>query len=125
MTVRPLSVLPVLPVLLLSAAIGGCAADKAESTSAPAITLTTDDSTCRLSQTQLIAGESTFAITNEGSQVTEVYVYQGSRVVAEKEDIGPGTSHDMSVQLDAGSYEIACKPGMTGDGIRTPITVTG
>ena len=28
-------------------------------------------------------------------------------------------------QLQPGSYQLACKPGMTGDGIRTAFTVTG
>ena len=27
--------------------------------------------------------------------------------------------------LSAGTYEVACKPGQTGDGIRTTVTVTG
>ena len=46
-------------------------------------------------------------------------------MVAEVENIGPGISRDLETDLAAGSYEIACKPGQTGDGIRTPITVTG
>jgi iron uptake system component EfeO len=29
------------------------------------------------------------------------------------------------VDLDGGTYEIACKPGQTGDGIRTKVTVAG
>ena len=31
----------------------------------------------------------------------------------------------MTAQVPAGDYEVACKPGMTGDGIRTAVTVTG
>ena len=31
----------------------------------------------------------------------------------------------MDVDLAAGTYEVACKPGQTGDGIRQKITVTG
>jgi iron uptake system component EfeO len=30
----------------------------------------------------------------------------------------------VTVELPAGSYTLQCKPGMTGDGIRTPLTVT-
>jgi iron uptake system component EfeO len=41
------------------------------------------------------------------------------------ENIGPGTMRDLSVDLGAGTYEVACKPGQTGDGIRQKITVTG
>jgi iron uptake system component EfeO len=46
-------------------------------------------------------------------------------VVAEVENIGPGISRDMSADLAPGTYEVACKPGQTGDGIRAPLTVTG
>ena len=71
-----------------------------------------------------------FDVTNSGSQVTEVYVYgaDGSEfttVVGEVEDIGPGTSRDMTADLGHGTYEVACKPGQTGDGVRATLTVTG
>ncbi|MFD0574464.1 cupredoxin domain-containing protein [Kitasatospora gansuensis] len=46
-------------------------------------------------------------------------------MVTEVENIGPGTSRDMPVKLTPGTYEIACKPGQTGDGIRKRITVQG
>jgi iron uptake system component EfeO len=65
----------------------------------------------------------TFAITKQGPEVTEVYVYAaGDR--GERENFGPGTTRDLAVTLDAGNYDVACKPKMTGDGIRTKITVT-
>jgi iron uptake system component EfeO len=58
--------------------------------------------------------------------VTEFYVYaEGDRIMQEVENIGPGLTREMRVELPAGQYEGACKPGMVGDGIRTPITVTG
>ena len=63
-------------------------------------------------------------MTNEGDQVTEVYVYgDGDSIVAEKEDITPGSSVDFTAELEAGSYQVACKPGQTGDGIRADLTV--
>jgi iron uptake system component EfeO len=34
-------------------------------------------------------------------------------------------SRELLVELPAGNYETACKPGMVGDGIRTALTVTG
>ena len=50
----------------------------------------------------------------------------GYRVdVIQVENIGPGTSRDFTVDLSAGTYEVACKPGQKGDGIRTPVTVSG
>ena len=70
----------------------------------------------------------TFAITNAGTKITEVYVYgeksgKYTKVIEEAEDLGPGTTHNMRAKLSAGSYEIACTPGQKGDGIRTRITV--
>ncbi len=121
----------VLRAALIALSATGCATDPAPSADsqptaeADTVTVTADDDSCRLSRTDLTAGIETFAITNVGSTVTEVYVYQGTRIVTEKENIGPGTSYDLTVDLAAGSYEVACKPGMTGDGIRTPISVTG
>jgi iron uptake system component EfeO len=45
-------------------------------------------------------------------------------VLGEVENIGPGTSREMAVRLSAGRYVTACKPGMTGDGIRGELVVT-
>ena len=64
------------------------------------------------------------SVKNSGSQITEVYVYgKGDRIIAEVENIGPSTSRNLVVELTPGSYEVACKPGMSGKGIRQPLTV--
>lgn len=93
---------------------------------ATVVELTASDDACVAGDTALEAGKTTFHIRNEGDQVTEVYVYaSGDRVVTERENIGPGTSADLTVSLAAGDYELACKPGQKGEGIRQAITVTG
>ena len=94
------------------------------------VAVTADEKSCDVARTELDAGAVTFAVTNKGSSVTEVYVYGRDgdaydKVVGEVENIGPGTSRDLDVDLSGGSYEVACKPGQTGDGIRTPINVKG
>ena len=90
------------------------------------IAITATDSECKVAQTDVAAGRVAFRIHNGGDTVTEVYVYAADdKVLSEKENIGPGTDADLNVDLAAGDYEIACKPGMTGDGIRTEIHVTG
>lgn len=89
------------------------------------ISVAATDSSCEVGATTLPAGAHTFAIKNKGSRVTEVYLYApGDKIVAEKENIGPGTSYNLTVDLKAGTYEVACKPGMVGDGIRSPLTVS-
>lgn len=106
----------------LSLALAACSSDD---TTGDAIAVTAGNTDCRVAQTALAAGKHSFRVENTGSQVTEVYVYApGDKVVAEKEDIGPGTKATFSATLKAGQYEVACKPGQTGNGIRTPITVT-
>jgi iron uptake system component EfeO len=68
----------------------------------------------------------TFTIANKGTKVTEFYVYAaGDRVMSEVENIAPGLRRDLHVELPAGTYETACKPGMSGKGIRGAFTVTG
>lgn len=122
-----LAALATLPLL------AGCAENVTSgSASAPsrAVQVAAGDAACKLDATELEAGSTTFLVTNEGSQVTEVYVYGEdsgafTQVISEVENIGPGTSRDMTVELAVGRYEVACKPGQTGDGIRTPVTVTG
>jgi iron uptake system component EfeO len=105
-------------VLLFTA----CSSD--DSAGGTAIPIVSTSTTCEVGQTQLPAGKHTFSVDNRGSEVTEVYVYApGDKVVTEKEHIGPGTSARFSVDLKSGQYEIACKPGETGSGIRQTITV--
>ncbi len=66
-------------------------------------------------------------ITNNGTKVTEFYVYgEGERVMGEVENISPGLQRKLIVQLaEPGTYQTACKPGMVGDGIRGDFKVTG
>ena len=90
------------------------------------VKVTATDSKCDLTQTSLDAGTSTFEIRNTGSKTTEFYVYaEGDRIMGEVENIGPGLSRKLIVELPAGAYQGTCKPGMKGTGIRTKLTVTG
>ncbi|MDP2287535.1 MAG: cupredoxin domain-containing protein [Actinomycetota bacterium] len=117
------------PALLLAA----CSSSSEEGSTSAAVTtiaVNATDTECTLDQATIASGPVNFAVTNSGSQVTEVYVYGQSgdaftTVVSEVENIGPGIRRDMSVELAPGTYEIACKPGQTGDGIRASLTVTG
>ncbi len=91
----------------------------------PIVVQASDDS-CVVSTTELQPGTYTFEVTNNGTQVTEFYIYaEGDRVMGEVENIAPGLTRELIVELPAGEYETACKPGMTGDGIRGTLSVTG
>lgn len=88
--------------------------------------LTATDTTCVAEKTDLPAGVIKFAIKNQGSQVTEVYVYRADKsVVSERNNIQAGGAAELVVELPAGAYQLACKPGQKGDGIRQDVKVSG
>jgi len=126
---RP-ALLPALAVagltIVLTAACGGAGDGAGGGSAAGTIPVAASDDSCDVEATELEAGTHEFEVTNGGSKITEFYVYaEGDRVMAEVENIAPGLSRDLLVELPAGEYEAACKPGMIGDGIRNPLTVTG
>jgi iron uptake system component EfeO len=106
-------------------ALGACSSsDGAAGSATTAVTVTADDQTCDIAPAAATAGTVAFTVTNGGQQVTEVYVYaSGDTVVAEKEDITPGSTVQFTAEVAAGTYDVTCKPGMTGDGIRSVLTV--
>jgi iron uptake system component EfeO len=113
---------------VLSAAMAGCGGDDTGDAAAAGgpITVKASDSSCEVARSSADAGTSVFTVTNGGKKVTEFYVYApGDRVMGEVENIAPGLSRELHVELPAGSYETACKPGMIGKGIRAAFTVSG
>jgi uncharacterized cupredoxin-like copper-binding protein len=123
--------LPVLGAALLALPLlAACGSQGSADSGGDKVAITATDSACEVAKTGLKAGKNAFAVSNKGDRTTEVYVYGEhdgayTEVVTEVENIGPGTSRDMEVTLGGGTYEIACKPGQTGDGIRQKISVVG
>ncbi|MFG2885240.1 iron uptake system protein EfeO [Streptomyces sp. NPDC048297] len=106
-------------------ALSACTA-KSDAKDGDAIQVTAADTKCETSATSVPAGHVTLKIENKGSKATEVeIVFPDDRIVSEKENIGPGTKYTLTAEVKAGSYEIACRPGMKGHGIRQKLTVTG
>ncbi|NUK04542.1 iron uptake system protein EfeO [Streptomyces lunaelactis] len=107
-------------------AVTGCAEKSDAKGSAGAVQVTAKDDACEVSKKEFPAGHVQLDIENKGSKVTEVYIlFPDDRIVSERENIGPGTKQKLTAEVKAGDYEIACKPGMKGDGIRQKVTVTG
>jgi iron uptake system component EfeO len=92
-----------------------------------AIAVAASDDACEVAEAEADAGTITFEVTNNGSRVTEFYLYaEGDRIMGEVENITPGLTRRLIVEVsEGGSYETACKPGMRGDGIRSAFTVKG
>lgn len=126
---QPRLALAIVATAALVCCLSACSKDDSSSGGTSYDILAGDDS-CDVSETTISAGKASFKVENAGGDVTEVYVYgkdgaDFTKIMGEVENIGPGTSRDLDVTLSAGDYQVACKPGMVGEGIRTDITVTG
>jgi len=110
---------------VLPLALAGCT--EKSSADAEAVAVTATDSTCEVAVTEGTTGHNTFAVTNNGTKVTEFYVFDnGDRALGEVENIGPGLTRQLIVNIpEPGDYELSCRPGMVGEGIRQAFTVTG
>ena len=107
-------------------ALTGCTDNNAAASADGSIAVTASDDACTLASATAAGGTLKFTVKNEGTKVNEFYLLaeDGLRIVGEVENIGPGVSRDLVVMAPEGSYFAACKPGMVGDGIRSPFTVT-
>ncbi|MFF1893776.1 iron uptake system protein EfeO [Streptomyces sp. NPDC058206] len=120
-----LSVVTAVATAAALTAVTGCA-EKSDGKGDGGVKVTAKDDSCAVSKKKLPAGHIALAVENKGSKVTEVYVlFPDDRIVAERENIGPGTKATITAEVKAGSYDVVCKPGMKGAGFRQKIEVTG
>lgn len=119
-TLASLTAAPVVAAMLLA----GCTDNTAATDGNLQVTSTAD--ACSVSATEVPSGNVVFSVVNTGTAVTEFYLLaaDGLRIVGEIENIAPGLTRDLVVRVPAGSYFTVCKPGMVGEGIRAPFTVT-
>ncbi|MFE5537056.1 iron uptake system protein EfeO [Streptomyces sp. NPDC056492] len=119
-----LTVLTAVAAVAALTAVTGCAEKSTGGDGT--IKVAASDTACELSKTEFPAGKVSIEVENKGSKVTELYVlFPDDRIVAERENIGPGTKATITAEIKAGDYEFACKPGMKGDGIRQKVKATG
>ena len=120
--------MPVLVVPAVAAGIASCGRDAPSAPGRPATTVDVvgTDTSCTPARTTVPAGPTTFRLWNDAAGSSELYVLRpDGTMVGERENIGPGTSGELTVELPAGDYALRCKPGMKGDGIRSPLKVSG
>jgi iron uptake system component EfeO len=119
-TPRPVAAFTVAAAAAL--ALSACS----DTSSGSEIAVKASDSECAPDSTSLTAGVNTFSVKNSGSKGTEIYVLRpNGSTIGERENIGPGTTVKLTVELPAGDYVVRCRPGDIGDGIKTNIKVTG
>ncbi|MFT4231316.1 MAG: peptidase M75 family protein [Leucobacter sp.] len=106
--------------------LAGCVPNAAPDTQS--IAVTASDTDCAVETAEGQSGTLTFTVTNEGTKVNEFYVLGSNKltIVGEVENIAPGASRDLTVQVGPGDYFTSCKPGMIGEGVgQAAFTVTG
>lgn len=108
--------------LLAVLALTGCSSKPVDVT----VAVTGTDTACTPASATSTAGVIQFDFTNSGTKESELYLLDAKGgTVGEREDVGPGTTAKLVVEVEAGSYTLQCKPGQKGDGVKTPFTVTG
>ena len=120
---------------LLFGTLTACASNEKKDTAAhdkassgKALTVSSTDDACKVSAAEATSGNVTFQIKNDGSKTTEFYLLgkDGLQIVAEKENIAPGSSAELTALMQPGDYFTACKPGMRGSHVgKAAFTVTG
>ncbi|HEX7834328.1 MAG TPA: cupredoxin domain-containing protein [Pseudolysinimonas sp.] len=122
MSIRPLLVLS---AVIMSVTLAGCVPNTPSAETRLTVAIT--DTTCAVSADSAPAGNITFDLKNDGSDVNEFYVLADDqeRVVGEKEDVVPGTT-TYTISLEPGTYYTACKFQMVGSPVgMAEFTVTG
>ncbi|MHC5905368.1 iron uptake system protein EfeO [Streptomyces sp. S6] len=121
-----LTVVTAAATLAALTAVTGCTEKSGAEDGDRVVKVTATDDKCETSKKEISAGHVELAIENKGSKVTEVYLlFPDDRIVSERENIGAGTKQRLTAEVKAGDYQIACKPGMKGKGIRQALSVTG
>ena len=110
----------------LALVLTGCVPNNAAGGSALTVAIT--DDTCAVSEATTAAGNVTFSITNNGTDVNEFEILADDklRIVGEKENVTPGQTVSYVAQLAPGTYYTACKFQLIGapTGV-AEFTVTG
>ena len=120
------SALAVTAVATVGLTLTACVPNAAPSAASVKVSATNDS--CAVSTPESASGTVTFAVTNDGDKVNEFYILGENEltIVGEVENIAPGATRELVVQVGPGTYYTSCKPGMIGAGVGQALfTVTG
>ena len=114
------------PVVLLVGTLGGSketSAAVASSGGGRTVNVAITDEGCAPAALKLASGPATFVVTNkDASRATEYEVVQGSRTLAEVENVADGLTKRFSLTLQPGRYTLRCTGAEHEEG---SLTVTG
>ncbi len=105
----------------------GCAANNSGSSSDGPIEVKITDTSCEVASNEVPSGTVTFSITNSGTATNEFEILAEDQlqIISERENLTPGTTVELTVQLEPGSYYTASKTNMVGALVgTTALTVT-
>jgi iron uptake system component EfeO len=97
-----------LAVLGMFVTAGACAGSPGDSP-AGAIEVEAKDHMFVPDELEAESGSLSFSIRNTGDAVHEFEIFEGKKLVDEVEDITPGLTRTLTVTLEPGTYEFACK----------------
>ncbi len=94
----------------------GCAANNNGGSSDGPIEVKITDTSCEVSTNEVPSGTVTFNITNSGTATNEFEILAEDQlqIISERENLTPGTTVELTVQLEAGNYYTASKTNMVG-----------
>lgn len=90
------------------------------------ISVSQDAKTCELSSTKFAGGVATFVVQNIGDTSAEFYILKddASSIVSEVDNIGPGLTRELTVELASGKYWYSCEQMDGGKKLRGELEVT-
>ncbi|MEA2171893.1 MAG: iron uptake system component EfeO [Solirubrobacteraceae bacterium] len=99
-------------------------AQKVDASGAKVVKLTLNDGACAPNQITTPAGPTTFEVTGGGTKKgKEIYFLDGTRVLGEIEQVDPGQTGKITLNLAGGDFDLSCNnPGLESNG---SLTVTG
>jgi len=115
-----------IPLTVTAFLAGACGDDGGSAGDGAAIDVTLVDDGVTLSATEVSSGTLTFRTTNDGTLTHEIEVFEGEEdpaslpiedqvadtggwtLVDEIEDITPGASADLTLDLEPGTYQVVC-----------------
>jgi uncharacterized cupredoxin-like copper-binding protein len=132
-----------IPLAAVASLSGACGDDGADPTGGSTIDVTLADDAVTLSDAQASSGTLTFSATNDGTVTHEIEVFEGEKdpaslpieddvadtegwtLVDEIEDITPGQSADLTLDLAPGTYQVVCNlVGHFENGMYATLTVS-